>query len=142
MEGRVAPGICAGFVANKQLLLPVIRLAATARRDQDCHFQMLGSILYQIAVEPAQENMGRRIPNLKNASATSEAAAAASRHPMAEWLHRFLHGRQWEVLFGSNEKKGTLHETSLIIYISLKNGEDLQTVEAAVYKITLHVKHS
>lgn len=59
-------------------------------------------------------------PNLKNASATSEAAAAASRHPMAEWLHRFLHGRQWEVLFGSNEKKGTLQETSLIIYISLK----------------------
>uniref|UniRef100_A0A0D9YDG8 Uncharacterized protein n=1 Tax=Oryza glumipatula TaxID=40148 RepID=A0A0D9YDG8_9ORYZ len=59
-------------------------------------------------------------PNLKNASATSEAAAAASRHPMAEWLHRFLHGRQWEVGFGSNEKKGTLQETSLIIYISLK----------------------
>lgn len=59
-------------------------------------------------------------PNLKNASATSEAAAAASRHPMAEWLHRFLHGRQWEVGFGSNENKGTLQETSLIIYISLK----------------------
>uniref|UniRef100_A0A0D3ESR8 Uncharacterized protein n=1 Tax=Oryza barthii TaxID=65489 RepID=A0A0D3ESR8_9ORYZ len=129
MEGRVAPGICAGFVANKQLLLlPVIRLAATARRDQDCHFQMLGSILYQIAVEPAQESMkdtravGKAMPpNLKNASATSEAAAAASRHPMAEWLHRFLHGRQWEVGFGSNEKKGTLQETSIIIYISLKN---------------------